>query len=155
MSKWRELNNSNATGYISAVAAAVAYGINNIIIKKGVSDFASPLVGATIAFFFGMAFLLLASLGNFGPSVKNNRKGALFLALAGMSAGLGVSANYSALSLAPVVVVAPITSINPLITLILAYVVLRKLERITLRVIMGAILVVLGVILITLGRNLL
>ena len=73
------------------------------------------------------------------------------MVLSGIAASSGVAFNYSALSLAPVVVVAPVSSVSPLISLSLAYVFLKQLERITLRIWIGACLVVGGVILVTLG----
>ena len=44
-------------GYAFAVAAAVAYGTNSILVKAGLSSFPSPLAGATIAMCSGILVL--------------------------------------------------------------------------------------------------
>ena len=70
-----------------------------------------------------------------------------FLWLAG-----GVMLMFQALSRGNVVVVSPLVSTNPLFTLVLAAVLLRDVERITRRTIVGALLVVLGVVVVTVAR---
>ncbi|MBI4301090.1 MAG: DMT family transporter [Chloroflexi bacterium] len=142
-------------GYIFAIAAALAYAINSIVIKKGLSSFGSPLAGATIAMSFGLMALSILSVRASELRAPNSKRGALFLGIAGISAAIGVSANYIALSLAPVVVIAPITSMTPMITILGAHLFLRGTERITSRLVVGSALVVLGVIIITLGRHML
>ena len=53
-----------------------------------------------------------------------------------------------------VVVISPIVSVSPLITLVLAWALLRQLERITLPLVIGALLVVGGVALVAIGDTL-
>ena len=60
---------------------------------------------------------------------------------------------FLAISNAPVVVVAPILAMNPLTAILFSQIFLRGMERITWRVLIGALLVVAGVIIITLGQN--
>ena len=57
--------------------------------------------------------------------------------------------SFEALSRGQVVVVSPVLATNPLFTLLLAMVLLRGLEQITLRVIAGTCLVVLGIVVLT------
>ena len=145
--------NSNpiALGMIFAIMAATAYGSSQFLARRIVTEHAPPLVVATVALFVG--FLVLTALAN-KNIVKDRhapRKALLFLVLSGIAASSGVAFNYSALSLAPVVVVAPVSSVSPLISLSLAHIFLQQLERITLRIWIGAFLVVAGVILVTLG----
>ena len=54
-------------------------------------------------------------------------------------------------SRAPIIVVSPIISAQPVISLALAHVFLQKLERITLPLVLGTLLVVGGVVAIALG----
>ena len=70
---------------------------------------------------------------------------------AGFASAFGVSCWYLALSKAPVVLVTPIIAVNPLVTIGLSLVFLRKLEKVTKKTIWGAALVVFGVVLISLG----
>jgi drug/metabolite transporter (DMT)-like permease len=59
---------------------------------------------------------------------------------------------YFALNSAPLVVVSPVFAINPLVTLILASIFLKRLERITKRMVFGTLLVILGIVVITISR---
>jgi len=88
-----------------------------------------------------------------GDLRTSSRRGFLWFGLSGIASAGGVTFLYFALSNAPVVVVSPVAAINPLITLTLAHIFLKKLERITKKTIMGTMLVVLGVIIITLSRT--
>jgi len=79
------------------------------------------------------------------------RKAFLLMALAGLAASAGVTFNFLALSRAPVVIVAPVSSITPLVSLALAHIFLQRLERVTMRIWLGAALVVAGVVTIAVG----
>ena len=56
---------------------------------------------------------------------------------------------FQALSRGPVVVLSPVVSTNPLFTLLFASIFLRGVERITPRVVAGALLVVGGVVVLS------
>ena len=58
---------------------------------------------------------------------------------------------FVALENADVVVVSPVSSTNPLFTLLFAAILLRDLERFNIRILMGSMLVVLGVVVISLA----
>ena len=64
---------------------------------------------------------------------------------------MGVSMLYLALSKAPVVVVSPMFALTSFVGLILAHFFLRRLERITLLLIVGTVLVVMGVVAVIVG----
>ena len=51
------------------------------------------------------------------------------------------------------VLVTPIVAVSPLVTLILAAIFLRQVERVTIRVVLGSCLVISGVILVILGNQ--
>ena len=85
-------------------------------------------------------------------SLRREKRSVGFLLLAGVAAGIAIMANYSALSIAPVVIVTPVANTSPLFVLLWAHLFLGKLERITLRIVFGTILVVVGVILIAICR---
>lgn len=138
-------------GVLYALGAVVAWGSAQVLIRRLVTGAVAPAVGATLALFFGMIYLFFISRPRLSADLKAPRRSLVFALLAGLTAAIGVYANYLALSLAPVVVVAPIITINPLVTLILAAIFLRQLERITLRLVLGALLVIGGVVLVIVG----
>ena len=85
-------------------------------------------------------------------NLRQKKRAVGFLLIAGVAAALGVMSSFFALSMAPVVLVSPIQSTNPLFSLLWSRLFLGHLERITPRVVIGTIMVVAGVALITIGR---
>ena len=77
-----------------------------------------------------------------------------FAALSGLAAATAVICLYYALQWAEVVVVSPIVSTNPLITLLLAQIFIARLENITRRVLLGTTLTVMGVLVVIIGSTL-
>lgn len=148
---WRARQNK-LLGYAFALGAALSYAGGQLLTRQNVDKLGSPLAGVVFAAFFGMIALVLINARSIRPHVKAPRAGIVFFAIAGIFANMGVTSIFFALSKAPIVVVSPIISISPLISLLLAHVFLRKLEKITLRIYVGASLVVLGVIVIALGQ---
>jgi drug/metabolite transporter (DMT)-like permease len=67
--------------------------------------------------------------------------------------GLAVASLFQALSRAPVTVVSPIYATQPLITLVLAHIFLRRLETIDILLAVGTMVSVVGVILVILGAT--
>ena len=60
--------------------------------------------------------------------------------------------SFLSLERAPVVLVSPIIGITPLITLVLAAMFLREREKLTLKVVLGSLVVVAGVTLVVLAK---
>jgi len=139
-------------GRIFAIAAAMAYGVSQVLTRLGVTDFAPPLVGAAISLFSGT--LVLATIGGKNPerNLRQKKRAVLFLMVAGVGSGLGVVTSFLALSMAQVVIVSPLLSTSPIFTLVLSHFFLRKLEGITRRLVLGTIIVVVGVTLVAIGR---
>jgi len=78
----------------------------------------------------------------------------MYVALSGLASALGVITLYFALQKSDVVIVAPISSISPLVTLFLAYLFLERLEIVTRWLLAGTILAVAGVALVIFGSTL-
>lgn len=81
------------------------------------------------------------------------RRAWIMLVLAGLAATWGVSFWYLALGEAPVVLVAPLVGVSPLVSIVLTHFFLQRLEKVTMRTLFGALLVVGGVALVTLGNQ--
>jgi DME family drug/metabolite transporter len=132
-------------GYGFAVAAGVAYGLNNVLIKQGLKTFEHPLWAASIALTSGTLVLLLITSPYLRNIAADRARGLVVLIGAGMASAIGVACSYSALNLAPVSVVSPITATFPLWTLLGVRLFLARDERVTMRMVLGAVLVVAGV----------
>ncbi len=140
-------------GRAFAGGAALAFGTSSVLIRKGLGTLSTPLVGATLAMLSGTLILAIMVTRNLEKNLRQKKREVGFLLLTGVCYGLGMAATYLSLSLAPVVMVAPITSSSPLFTLLLAHFFLGRLERITPRLVLGTVLVVAGATLATIGST--
>lgn len=129
------------------LAAALFYGIDPVFTEVGLAEGTAPVVGMavrTAAAAGGfLAYLAQRAVRNSGglPSVAVDRP----LALAGVANTTYLLAYYAALARAPVVVVAPVTSVSTLFVVVGAAVFLQDAEHVTRRLLVAASLVVTGV----------
>jgi len=144
--------NKVLVGTVAAMLGATCYGSSQFLVRQIVTTHdIPPLIIATYALLFGLIVLTTLSQNTIKQDRRAPMRGFIFMALAGLTASVGVGFNYSALGIAPVVIVAPVSAASPLISLALAHLFLQRLEKITFRIWMGTLLVVGGVILVTLG----
>ena len=139
-------------GIIAATIAAMAYGSGNVIGRHVVTEHTVPLVASFFALVFGTLIIAPFIARDLPKDRHAPKRGFILMALAGVAGSGGVTSNLFALSHAPVVIVAPVGAITPLISLALAHLFLQRMERVTPRIWIGAALVVAGVILITLSN---
>ena len=141
-------------GYLSSLGAAICYGSVAVVGRKIVTDFAPPMVATSFSMMFGTAVVATMFHGRLVADLATApRRAWLFAGLAGCTSAWGVSFWYLALNEAPVVLVAPLTGISPLVAIVLTYLFLQRLERVTWRTLSGALLVVGGVVLVTVGNR--
>ena len=140
-----------------AFAAAACYGGTNVVAKELTHELTSPLVVSSISLFFGTLLLLpvagrpaMARLRQPGASLSF----AGFAVLSGIVAAMAVNCLYFALQKSEVVVISPIASANPLVTLMLAWLFLSQLENVNRWLFLGMGITVTGVVLVVLGSQL-
>ena len=150
-------------GYLMALGAGASYGATNVMAKQTLEVFDSPLVITMLSMLVGMLVLAPLVGASTARSGVHREKGQGFsknlwslrwVALAGIASGIAVISLYFAVQRADVVVISPIVSSSPLITLFLAHVFLTRLERVTKRLLFGALLAVSGVVLVVIGNQL-
>jgi uncharacterized membrane protein len=135
--------------FLPLLSALVA-GSTQVIRKIGLVHVPFPLLGAAVATGTSLLVVTLSLITSKKLSMLTfNRTSLWFFALAGITVTLSAMSVYMSLHLSDVVIVAPLTSLSPLYSLILAAVFLRDLEVITPRIVTSACLIVLGVVLIT------
>ncbi len=140
-------------GRVLGIGSALAYGISSVLVSQGVTGLAPPLVGAAVALLSGTLSLTVVNIRGLGANTgQEDRKAVWFLVIAGIFSSFGIMSHFFALSVAPVVIVSPIESTSPLFALVWSRLFLGRLEKITVRVVLGSILVVIGVVLIAFGR---
>ncbi len=141
-------------GAAAALLSVLGYAGSQVVTRSLLTaDETPPQVGSTITLFIGMLILGAASARSLRKDIRAPRAALIWISLAGILASTGAFFSFFALDLAPVVLVSPIFTVNPLVTLVLAAVFLRQVERITLRVYVGAVLVIVGVMLVILSNQ--
>jgi drug/metabolite transporter (DMT)-like permease len=143
-------------GYAFAFCAALAYGTAAPLIKIGLNRYGSILTGMATSLTVGLLALTplaFAAWRSQGSGWRPERRAIFFVLASGGCAFLGFGSNTYAISQLPVVVVSPISSTYPLVTVLLVRIFLRHTEAITRRTAYGAALIVCGVICVTLSQR--
>ena len=132
-------------GVAAAIGAALSYGVRPLFLKFGLDAADLPL---TAAFVGAIAALIYAlSFGDRSGLLRARREPAfgLFM-LSGILQAIGFLALTFGLSRGAVSIVYPVTASAPLFTLVFTWMFLRGKERLTWRIVTGAVLIVTGVI---------
>ena len=156
------IERNQIAGYLYGVATAACWATSPILIRKGLVGLPSPLWGVTIGLAVAaLGFALWLSMSRRQPRLDGRRRRGLdriikvaigFQILAGLASGLGSVARTIAIDVAPVVVVVPLVQTASLWTIVFAYVLLgRHVERVTPKLVLGAVLVVAGAALVIVG----
>ena len=149
-----QVTNIRRLGYLFAIAAAATFASRDVISRHVVSGLIDPLVAVGLALAVGGVILAVFLHRQVATSIQTLPGNYLLLcALAGVFQGLAVASLFQALSRAPVTVVSPIYALQPLITLVLAHIFLRRLEAIDWLLAIGTAVSVVGVILVILGAT--
>jgi len=132
------------------IFSALVAGSTQVIRKMGLVHLPFPLLGAAVTTGTSLLVVTLSLIiSNKMSMLAFNRTSLWFYTLGGITVTLGVASVFMSLHLSDLVIVAPLTGLSPLYSLILAAVFLRDLEVITPRIVAAACLIVLGVVLIT------
>ena len=139
-------------GYLVAIGAPVSWASANIIARVLVTDpemNVPPLVASSFSMSFGLMIMIIIALKGLAKDIKpSNKKAILMASVAGLIASGGNLALFFALREAEISVVIPIVATQGLFTIIVSRIAIRRLERITPRLLFGSGLVLVGVILI-------
>ena len=145
--KWRKRD------IVYPVVGAVAFGASAILRKAGLGFVSIPVLAAAVT--AGAAalfsFCLLQIQGG-KQAIKLTPKSAGWLFAAALFNTAAMLSVFYALSHGKVVIVEPLVSSNPVLTLLFTAIFLRDLEALNLRVLIGALLTVTGTILVVLVK---
>ena len=148
------VTNFRRLGYLFAIGAAVTFASRDVISRHVVSSLIDPLVAVGLALMVGgLVLSILLHRQVMSSFHESPKKYLLICALAGVFQGFAVMCLFQALSRAPVTVVSPIYALQPLITLGLAHVFLRRLEALTWMLVIGTVVSVAGGVLVILGAT--
>ncbi len=141
--EWRKFD------VIYPLVGAMAFGASAILRKAGLDYGGVPVMAAAVT--AGSAAIFSFALLQFRggkEALKLSRRSAAWLFTAGLINTAATLSVFYALSHGKVVIVEPLVSSNPVLTLLFTAIFLRDLEAINARVIIGALLTVAGTILV-------
>jgi uncharacterized membrane protein len=145
--EWRKLD------VIYPLVGAMAFGASANLRKAGLNFINIPVMAAAVT--AGSAAIFSFALLQFRggkEAFKLTRRSATWLFTAGIFNTAAMLSVFYALSYGKVVIVDPLVSANPVLTLLFTAIFLRDLEAINTRVIIGALLTVTGTILVVTAK---
>lgn len=141
-------------GIIFPFLTAFFVGVSVIIIRYADLQSNLPIDGVLIAYITASIFY---TPGAFYKQIKSktlySHKAIIILAIGGVLSGIAQISRYSALQVAPVVLVASIVATAPLGTMIFSFLFNKKHEILNRKLVLGSIITVVGVILISISLN--
>ncbi len=145
-----------AFGYAFGLMAGICYGAWTVVAKSTLDNYTiPPILFAAIAFFFGTIMFSPVLVYSVPRAFVSSRRSIVMFILAGLSSAFAIIALSFGLEKGEVTVVSPIVAVSPLITLVLVRIFLERLERISLPLVLGALLVVGGTALVVVGNTVL
>jgi uncharacterized membrane protein len=157
----RSSGNSKLTGQLQwkkkdliyPFGAAILYGGSRVFRKLGMATVSSYWGGATVMATVSLLFFLILFAGMQNKQkAEINRNCLYYYALGGVLGGLGQVMTLAAFKLGDIVLVGPLVSSTPFFSLLLNYLFLRHLERITVNIFLGVVLIVAAVIILSVMR---
>jgi uncharacterized membrane protein len=154
---WRQgsmkLTGSAVFLWYPIIASALA-GATQVARKFGLASVPHPFLAAavTATSSFVVSVLTMWYVEKTQETWKMNRRCFWWFLAAGVTVSLSMACIYYALDRGKVSVVIPVSSTGPLFSLILTAIFLRDVERVTLRIVTSAAMIVSGVLLITLWK---
>ncbi|MBI2089294.1 MAG: DMT family transporter [Deltaproteobacteria bacterium] len=136
------------------IVASLLAGFSQVLRKFGLAAVPHPFLAAavTATSSFVVSLLTVWAFGKRTETLRLNKECLVYYLPAGVTISLGMVSIYYALDLGQVTVVIPISSTGPFFALIFSALFLRDVERVTLRIVLGACLIIAGVLLITLWK---
>jgi drug/metabolite transporter (DMT)-like permease len=128
----------------------LALGVGSVLRKYALDLFNAPVLGVAVAYTFSLLpfVLMLAFSKSIRKDLSLKRDLRLFW-IAGIGQAITWMLSFYALSYAEVSVVTPLLSIEPVFVALFAYLYLRKIEQVSVKLWVSIILTVLGIVLIT------
>ena len=144
---WRKID------ILYPLLGAVAFGISTTLRKSGLSVLHIPLLGAAVT--VGTAFFIILILVRWRGgrrALKFNPESTRWLFGAAVVNTGAILSVFSALNLGKVVRVEPLIACNPLLTILWVGIFLRQIERLSARIVLGAVFTVMGTTLVVTAK---
>jgi len=150
-SKGGDIGGWSKTALVFPLFTALAFSVGNVVRRFGFTTTPTTVlqalaVGETVTF---LAMVGYAVFGRSAPVWTAGRRVYGYFLGGTVLASLGFLAMFGALNAGPVSVVDSVIAAAPLVTVVVAAVFLRDIERVTARLLVGVVLVVVGLVLVT------
>ena len=133
--------------FLLPVAAALVRGLAQPMVKLGLIDWPNPFAATTVAYLVSACVILGIAASRGVPPRLPRRRADLWFVAVGLANGGALLALYSALTLGPVKLVAPVVACYPLVTLALNRVILAD-RALGAWLLAGILVTVAGVVLL-------
>ena len=138
-------------GIAYALLAGLVWSVTNLLTRFGFAEHRFPMTALAIASGGPLLPMVLYLISrDMGAGMLSDMKRSRRLVSGCFLSALGQVTLFAALSFAPTIYVVPTYNLKSVVTVILAYAIIPKSERINTRVILGAILAIAGIVLINL-----
>jgi len=138
-------------GIAYALLAGLVWSVTNLLTRFGFAEHRFPMTALAIASGVPLLPMVLYLISrDMGVGMLSDMKRSRRLVSGCFLSALGQVTLFAALSFAPTIYVVPTYNLKSVVTVILAYAIIPKSERINTRVILGAILAIAGIVLINL-----
>ena len=132
------------------ISAALISAISQSLRKQALAILPDPVVAVAIVTTVSLGLLLIfVFTTRRGPMLRMEKSSLKFFFLAAVVAVTAQVLNFIALGRGQLSVIIPLLNTTPLFSVLFSALFLRDLEKVNLRIIIGAVLMVLGIILIT------
>lgn len=151
----KNLNNSNINSrrrmgkhLLYPLMAAVFIGFANVLRRLGLIEYSQVLMGVATGSLasLGVYGSLIISSSTIRNSISLNREAFILVGKAGLVLSGAWFFNFYALSIEEAIVVSSLRSTTPLFVLLFSHFFLKKLERLSLKLLIGTFVIVLGVL---------
>lgn len=136
-------------GIISGILGGFLWGISQVLMQIGISEYSNATSASFITFVAGLIgilpFLYAANRLSSKSAFRVTKKGVFYAIIGGLLGTFGLFFRYVALETIPLTIVSTINGTNPIVTLVLSYFLIRNVEYIDRRTIVGIVASAVGV----------
>ncbi len=153
--EWSAKEGNNGIKYsrkdlIYPIIGGVALGVGSILRKYALTLFDAPVLGVSVAYTASLfPFLIMLVFSASTRKELSLKRDMRLFWVAGIGQAITWMLSFYALSFDAVYVITPLLSIEPVFVAIFAMLYLRKIERVSKKMIISIVLTVLGVVLVT------
>ena len=132
--------------------AAASFGLTHVFRKMGLNVAPEPIVGVTVqnATAFVLFPVLALAQRNQQRMVLNDKRAWFVFGLSGFLNFAAQLCMFCALNLGQVLIVTPLSALSPFFVLVFVGIFLRRLERVTWKIVLGSVSIVGGTVVLTL-----